>query len=177
MDNAFLIRRILKGIGVLATFSLAACGGGGGGGSAGPISPNNPSGFQPGVFLDADTFSAKCQLPRTGINPATGRAYPDVLGTTTDENNFLRSYSNDTYLWYSEIADRDPSLSSDKLAYFDLLVTTATTPSGQPKDKFHFTYDSDGWIPTRSLHKSGNCSSDCCPQVRLIRTSFPVGSI
>lgn len=127
----------------MVTLLLAACGGGG---SAGPTP------FQPGVFLDADTYFAKCQVPRSGINPATGQAYPDVLGTITDENNFLRSYSNDTYLWYSEITDRDPSLTNDTLTYFDLLVTTATTPSGQPKDKFHFTYDSDEWF---QLSQSG----------------------
>lgn len=153
MNTVFLIRRIFKSIGLLATLSVVACGGGGGGGgSAGPTPPNNPSGFQPGVFLDADTYSAKCQLPRSGTNPATGQAYPDVQGTTTDENNFLRSYSNDTYLWYSEITDRDPSLTNNALAYFDLLVTTATTPSGQPKDKFHFTFDSDEWF---QLSQSG----------------------
>jgi carboxyl-terminal processing protease len=82
-------------------------------------------------------------VPRAGINPATGSAYPDVAGSTLDENNFLRSFSNDTYLWYSEITDRDPGLYNDPLAYFDLLRTTATTPSGAAKDKFHFTYDSD----------------------------------
>jgi C-terminal processing protease CtpA/Prc len=127
---------------------LAACGGGsgtfdtGGGGSS----------WQPGVFLDADTFVARCESPRSGINPATGRSYPDVAGTTLDENNFLRSWSNDTYLWYNEITDRDPALYAEPLDYFELLKTEATTPSGQPKDKFHFTYDSDEWY---QLSQSG----------------------
>ena len=131
---------IFKTIGLLVILSLAACGG------------SDPAGFQPGIFLDANTFLAQCQAPRTGINPATGQAYPDVQGTTTDENNFLRSYSNDTYLWYSEITDQDPSLFDDTLVYFDELVTTATTPSGQPKDKFHFTFDSEEWF---QLSQSG----------------------
>lgn len=142
MINAF------RTIGLFVILSLAACGGSDGGTNF----TGDPVGFQPGVFLDANTFFAQCQVPRTGINPATGAAYPDIQGTTTDENNFLRSYSNDTYLWYSEITDRDPSLTNDTLTYFDFLVTTATTPSGQPKDKFHFTFDSEEWF---QLSQSG----------------------
>jgi C-terminal processing protease CtpA/Prc len=68
-----------------------------------------------------------------------------VPGSTLNENNFLRSYSNDTYLWYGEIVDRDPGLYNDPLDYFELLKTTAVTTSGAPKDKFHFTYDSQEW--------------------------------
>ncbi len=142
MINAF------RAIGLFVLLSLAACGGSDGGTKF----TGDPVGFQPGVFLDANTFLAQCQVPRTGINPATGVAYPDIQGTTSDENNFLRSYSNDTYLWYSEITDRDPSLTNDTLTYFDFLVTTATTPSGQPKDKFHFTFDSEEWF---QLSQSG----------------------
>jgi C-terminal processing protease CtpA/Prc len=59
-----------------------------------------------------------------------------------DENNFLRSFSNRTYLWYDEITDRDPGNYNNPLTYFDLLRTTALSPTGAPKDKFHFTYDS-----------------------------------
>jgi len=125
----------------IMTLSLTACGGGGGG-----------AGWTAGIFLDANTFLAKCEVPRTGINPATGNAYRDVQGTTTDENNFLRSYSDDTYLWYNEIVDQDPSLFSDTLVYFDELVTTALTSTNQPKDKFHFTYDSEEWF---QLSQSG----------------------
>lgn len=127
--------------------SLSACGGSGGG-----AAPPPQDGWEPGVFLPASTFAANCQAPRSGIDPQTGQPYPDVQGTTTDENNFLRSFSNDTYLWYSEIDDRDPSAYTDVLAYFGLLKTTATTPSGAPKDKFHFTYDTDDWY---QLSQSG----------------------
>ncbi len=109
------------------------------------------SGWTPGVFQDASTFQAMCLAPRSGINPATGQPFPDIQGMTVDENNFLRSYSNDTYLWYDEIVDRDPGLFSTP-AYFDLLKTDATTASGQPKDKFHSTIPSDEWF---QLSQSG----------------------
>jgi C-terminal processing protease CtpA/Prc len=134
--------------------AISACGGGGGGGgfTPPPTSPPPGSGWQQGVFLAASTFAAQCAAPRSGIDPATGSSYPDIQGTTTDENNFLRSYSDDTYLWYDEIVDQDPGLFNDPLAYFDELKTTATTPSGADKDKFHFTFDSEEWF---QLSQSG----------------------
>ncbi len=141
-----LLSRTLPAVAVL---SLAACGGSGGGngGGLGQGGGNNGGNndWQQGVFLDFNTFYASCQAPRGGTNPATGGPYPDVQGSTLDENNFLRSYTNDTYLWYNEVVDRDPGLYNDPLAYFDLLKTNAVTPSGTPKDQFHFTYDSDEW--------------------------------
>jgi C-terminal processing protease CtpA/Prc len=69
----------------------------------------------------------------------------DTQGTATDENNWLRSWSNDLYLWYDEIVDRDPGLYTTP-NYFNLLKTTATTPSGNAKDKFHFTYATSDWL-------------------------------
>lgn len=122
---------------------LAGCGGGGGSGVVvAPPQPPPPTDWQPGVFLDESTYVAQCATPGNSINVVTCQPSTDVQGTTTDENNFLRSFSNNTYLWYNEITDRDPGLYNDPLAYFDLLKTTATTPSGAFKDKFHFTYDS-----------------------------------
>lgn len=127
---------------ILAT--LTACGGSSGGGGIGRVPPpDGGTDWQPGVFLDANTYYAQCRAPRAGIDPATGVAYPDVAGSTLDENNFLRSFSDEIYLWYDEIIDRDPSLYNDPLNYFDLLKTTAVTTSGAPKDKYHYTYDSE----------------------------------
>ena len=79
--------------------------------------------WQQGVFLDWRGFYQQCR-------------------STLDQNNFLRSYSNDTYLWYDEIIDRDPALFDDPLVYFNTLRTEQLTPTGQPKDRFHFTSSS-----------------------------------
>ena len=125
---------------------LAACGGGGNGGGGGNNGAPPVSDWRQGVFPDYNSLFARCENPRSGVNPATGTDYPDVQGTTLDENNFLRSFSNDVYLWYDEIVDRDPGLYNDTETYFNVLKTTATTPSGQPKDKFHFTFDSAEWF-------------------------------
>ncbi len=113
------------------------------------------SGWVSGLFLDYPNYADLCQSPRTGTDPETGQPFPDIQGTTLDENNYLRSFSNDTYLWYQEIADRDPGLYSDPLGYFDLLKTNAITASGQYKDKFHFTYDSYDWYQLSQSGVSG----------------------
>jgi carboxyl-terminal processing protease len=120
--------------------SLASCGGGGdGGGPIGvPGGGQGNGGWTPGTFQPASTFKNRCVAPRPNTS--------DNGGTVRDQNNWLRSWTNETYLWYSEVTDQDPSLSNNSLDYFDLLKTPATTPSGQDKDKFHFTYDTDDWI-------------------------------
>lgn len=139
--------RIIQWFGALSlSLGLTACGGGGGGGVAAPPPPPPPSGWQQGVFQPDSTFANRCVAPRAGTDPATGGAYPDIQGTVLDENNFLRSWSDNTYLWYDEIADQNPANFTDPLDYFDQLKTFATSPSGAPKDKFHFTYDSLEWF-------------------------------
>ncbi len=137
---------------LVASCALAGCGGGGGGGGGGIVAPPPPaSGWVAGSFLPASSFAGKCINPRSGTDPDTGQPYNEVLGTATDENNWLRSWSNDLYLWYSEIVDRDPGLSSTP-DYFKALKTTAIAPSGRDKDRFHFTYPTTQW---QQLSQSG----------------------
>ncbi len=107
--------------------------------------PGTGSGWISGQFLPASTFAAQCENPRTGTDPRDNLPYPDIQGRTLDENNWLRSWSNHTYLWYDEIEDRDPGLYDDPLEYFDLLKTTRLTPSGTPRDRVHYTYDTAEW--------------------------------
>jgi hypothetical protein len=148
-------RRAAGGAAVLAgaLAALGACGGGGGGGSSAgnDDSGGTSGGWTPGVFLDADTYAAHCVAPRSGIDPYSGAPYLDLPGSRTDENNWLRSWTHDLYLWYDEVTDRNPA-DYATLEYFDLLKTFATTPSGTAKDKFHFTYPTDEWI---ALSQSG----------------------
>ncbi len=120
---------------------LAGCGGGGGGDGGGFTNPPPPptTGWTPGVFQDETTFALNCAVPGNSISLNTCQPVSDVQGSVLDENNFLRSWSNRTYLWYDEIVDRDPSLYNNPLDYFDVLKTTGLSPTGAPKDKFHFT--------------------------------------
>ena len=89
-------------------------------------------------------FKDYCATPRTGVD-ILGRPFPDRPGTTLDENNWLRSWSHDMYLWYDEIEDRDPAC-CDTPEYFDLLRTFATTPSGRFKDQFHGAEDTAEYL-------------------------------
>jgi carboxyl-terminal processing protease len=149
--NPLIVNKLTQSLLLAATaLALGSCGGGGGDDDGNGGGSN--TGWQAGVFLPSAQFADRCVAPRSGTDPATGNSYPDVQGTLLDENNYLRSYSDETYLWYDEIVDRDPANYNNPLAYFDLLRTTATTPSGQPKDKFHFTYDSEEWY---QLSQSG----------------------
>ena len=133
--------------------AVAGCGGSSGGSaSGGGVGASAGGGsWRAGQFLPASTFAGKCVNPRSGTDPQTGLPYNETRGTATDENNFLRSWSNDLYLWYNEIVDRDPGQYTTP-EYFDLLKTPVITASGAPKDKFHFTYSTADWL---ALSQSG----------------------
>ena len=120
-----------------------ACGGSGTGGGT-PAAAGSP-------FAPSSSFASKCASPRTGTDPATGRAYPDTPGSTLAENNWLRSWTHELYLWYREVPDPNPA-SYATADYFDLLKTSATTASGKAKDRFHFTYPTAEWV---ALSQSG----------------------
>ena len=126
-------------------------------------------GWTPGVFRPAAQFQALCANPRSGIDPQTGAPYPDALGETLDENNWLRSWSNNLYLWYDEIEDRDPAGYDDPLDYFEILKTFARTRSGAPKDRFHYTYSTEKW---RKLSSQGS-SVGYGARFALLRASPP----
>ena len=138
---------VYSSVALAVTISLlAGCGGGGGSSNTSPVvtTPTTPVTPDPewerGVYEPQSQFIAKCETPRSGIDPFTGNAYPDTQGTAMDEKLWLRSWTNDTYLWYDEVDDNDPENFS-VLAYFDQLKTTELTPSGTPKDNFHFSQD------------------------------------
>lgn len=138
------------------TLILVACGGGGnGGGSIGGIFSSGTStssvansGWTAGVYKSSTTFDNLCAAPRSGFSKYTGIAFPDKKGTALDEKNFLRSWSNETYLWFDELPDLNPGSYGTPQAYFDLLKTSKVTSSGALKDNFHFyesTEDAEAW--------------------------------
>src|SRR3954465_10674001 len=83
--------------------------------------------------------------PRTGTDPVTGQAYRDAKGTLDDEKKWLRAWTDDTYLWYSEVPKFDPAQYATAIAYFNVLKTPAVTASGNAKDRFHFYSDTLDW--------------------------------
>src|SRR6266436_2342987 len=130
--------------GAVLILCVAACSGGGGGGGGGSSGSMGGTSWTPGVYLPESHFAAQCAAPRSGTDPVTQQPYPDVAGTAVDENSWLRSWTNDLYLWYSEAPDLNPG-NYTTVAYFPLLKTSATDAHGQPKDKFHFTYPTSTW--------------------------------
>ena len=124
----------------ITSLIVSGCGGSSSSEEEPPPTGGGEPTYTPGSYADASTFAARCENPRT-FTDIDGNPYPDQQGSILFENHFLRSWSNDTYLWYSELPDLDPGNYDDPLDYFDLLKTEELTTSGNPKDRFHFTYD------------------------------------
>lgn len=135
-------------LGVSLVLMVTACGGGGGGSGGDhqiktlPVTVGEP--YKPDVYPASDTYAAHCASPRKGTDPLTGLPYRDMAGSTTSENQWLRAWTNELYLWYGEVPDLNPGAYATD-AYFDLLKTSALTDSGQPKDRFHFSMPTSQW--------------------------------
>lgn len=150
-----------------AALVLAGCGGGGGspGATTGPgqtgqqpgtptipTTPTTPTGgptpedLNPNLLGDAfGTYWNRCAVPRTGVD-FQGKPFPDKQGTLLDELKFLRAWINESYLWYNEVPNTFKMADfTNPVDYFNVLKTSALTPSGQPKDKYHFTYTTEEW--------------------------------
>ena len=125
---------------MLFLFTVVGCGGSSDDGQTSPrqpIVPDSPSTpdtplttWQEGVFPPSDDFYQTCVDPSNAYDRETA-----VQGTYVDENNWIRSFVNETYLWYDEVVDRDPECCNTP-EYFSLMKTFETTASGNPKDKF-----------------------------------------
>ncbi|MEJ8857023.1 S41 family peptidase [Variovorax robiniae] len=138
---------------------LCGCGGGGGGGGGGGILPIAGLATAPPVAAETDqivassSMAGRCAAPRKGIDPDTGATWPDVQGTTDDEKRWLRGWTDETYLWYDEVPRGLVAANyTTPVDYFAMLKTFAITPSGRPKDRFHFTYDTAAY---RELASTG----------------------
>ncbi|MDO8074070.1 S41 family peptidase [Janthinobacterium sp. SUN176] len=116
---------------------LSACGGGGGGSDSAPVVPPvTPAG--PAALVASSTVENRCAAPR-------GSSI-DKPGTLLDELTWVRSWIDETYLWYREVpATYQAQSFATPVAYFDVLKTTAMTASGKPKDQFHFTLPTTEW--------------------------------
>lgn len=126
-----------------ALAALAACGGGGGGGPSGPVVPPDPP-WTMNVYQSPASFAAYCASPRSGVDPVSGKPYPDKLGSNNWEDNWIRAWTHAYYLWYSEVVDVNPGGYTPS-QYFPMMKTMATTASGAAKDRFHFTYTTSAW--------------------------------
>jgi carboxyl-terminal processing protease len=113
---------------ISASLLLTACGGGGS--STGDDNSNTNTGstspqWVAGQFANDSTLANQCSAPLT-------------------QKLWLRSWSNDTYLWYNEIIDRDPA-PYNVAEYFELLKTEELSDTGNLKDNFHFSMSTAEW--------------------------------
>ena len=97
-------------------------------------------------FVPQENFYQYCADPNKAVSQKA------VQGTYVDENNWLRSWSHETYLWYDEIEDADPACCADPEDYFQLMKTTEERSPGKPKDRFHFSKPTRKY---RQLSKEG----------------------
>ncbi len=125
---------------------LSACGGGGSSSSvptttAPPVSTSPDPVFESGTFAASSTFKSQCETIRPGRS--------DRAGSTLIEKFWIRSWNDETYLWYNEVTDRDPNSIADRIDYFDELRTRRTTASGKPVDEFHFNVNTEDFEANR----------------------------
>lgn len=168
MAKIAVSKMVLLGALIVTSPALVGCSGGGGGGSSvstpttvtppppppPPVSTGDPT-FTPGVFEAASTFKDRCEVPRTGVD-IEGNAFTDRAGSTLIENFWLRSWTHETYLWPDEVEDRDPGDFDNRLDYFSILRTTATTPSGEDRDDFHFSEPTEDFLERRNSAASAS---------------------
>jgi carboxyl-terminal processing protease len=85
-----------------------------------------------------------CEVPRTGISPRTGQAYPDLQGTRASEKEWIRSWVDESYLWYREVPSATTNAGETVQTYFGKLKTPANAASGGAKDRFSFQTSTEG---------------------------------
>ena len=127
------------GFTVMSALALASCGGGGGGSAVDPTSG----------LVASSSVAQHCAAPRSGST--------DEQGTVRDEQSWVRSWIDETYLWYPDVralssATLDATNYTSAISYFNALKSPLFTTSGKAKDQFHFIYDTPTWI---ALSQSG----------------------
>jgi C-terminal processing protease CtpA/Prc len=110
---------------IAVSILLVACGGGGG-----PAATNS--------LAASATLANRCAALRPGT--------VDLPGTMADEKAYLRSFVDETYLWYKDVPNNLVAANyATPQAYFDVLKTTARTASGALVDQFHWSQTTDSW--------------------------------
>ncbi len=118
--------------------------------------------WQENVFCPEESFYQYCEDPRKAASEDARQ------GTYVDENNWLRSWSHRTYLWYDEIEDTDPACCTTP-EYFELMKTKETTSSGKAKDRFHYSSPTEQY---RRLSEQG-IAAGYGARFRILRSSPP----
>ena len=158
---------------------LTACGGGGSGGGGG--SPTEPGPVAP----TSSQLAQICAKENPYIADATAKT---TIGTVADENNWIKAYMNERYLWYRDI----PKLNADDVRYnvttngslnvvrsvanyFYDSVTPLKTVTGTAVDKFSFLIDTASWngfVGSTDLGYGLMVKSSNASGVRVVTVSY-----
>jgi hypothetical protein len=82
-----------------------------------------------------------------------GPDYFDTQGTLTAEKAWVRSYIDESYLWYADVPDAHPANYSTPQAYFSALKTTQLEHPAAALDRFHFYYTTPHWEAMSQGHR------------------------
>lgn len=117
---------------------LAACGGGGGSSGDSVTLPPGNSALPP-----SSSLANLCANPRANTS--------DRQGTIENEKSYLRSFIDETYLWYADIPSNIVAANyATPQLYFDVLKTNAKTSSGASVDQFHWSQTTESWNTSSS---------------------------
>lgn len=162
---------------VITVFSLLLYACGGSSTSVRPVPSSIEPNWLAGQFSDDAIYKDLCATPRVGPDN-NGDTFLDSQGTAMHEKMWLRSWTNDTYLWYSEVDDNNPA-SFSVANYFSQLKTNERTASGSFKDNFHFSQSTEDYNQrTQSGVTSGygiswEFVSDSAPRQIIVRYTEP----
>jgi C-terminal processing protease CtpA/Prc len=99
-------------------------------------------------------FYAVCLLALTacgGGGSGSNSTASSTSGSSTSscsvsaQKTYLRSFIDETYLWYKDVPYVNPASYATPQDYFDVLKTPAVTSSGKPVDQFHWSLTTESW--------------------------------
>lgn len=140
---------------------LVACGGGSSSSSpttgvavstpAIPPVSNSPAvpTFEANQFPPSSSLRSICATVRTDTD-LNGLPRGDQQGELLHELFWLRSFMDETYLFFDQVTDSDPNDFTDIAAYYDQRLTTASTASGRLVDRFSFLQSTEDFETSRS---------------------------
>jgi carboxyl-terminal processing protease len=153
----------------LAATLLIACGGGSSGGAASNGTLTSPRNAGLSSLPTQASTENLCAIPRKGIDPDTRQPYLDKQGSLAIEKRWVTAFVTDTYLWYKELPVLSEASYSNPVDYFYDFKSQAVTPSGKPRDRYHYTYDTQEWY---QLSQAGE-SVDYGISFAVIKASVP----
>ncbi len=107
-----------------------------------------------GTTTPANAFPPVAIVEKLCVAPRALARYGDKLGTNDQEKFWVRSYIDETYLWYDEVPNLSAANFTNANNYFASLKTSALTPSGRAKDQFHFIQDTTSYENQQSTGAS-----------------------